>query len=772
MKRLLFILLLLVNRVVYSVDCHEYDGLIYTTTSINDNKLNVICKVNPSLYPEMEDFYLAKVSWNFSDGNVITENITDLSKLYSLTKSYSYDLLNTDLLSGGVFSAEINFEIRFYFNQGQSTTVSTCYTDVEYINETVSHSIDAEFYITPHKSRFDIGENVKFKCDFDNSDLTKSYTYNLSINKPDGLYTEENEPLGFSGDIQLYNLNTIEGNYSVTFEILSYGEIVYSQNILFNCSDVSSSTSNISDGTCKCVENEIRPELNIRVKRYQNNEYALIELREENSAEFWRIHKNPKFWLYCIYEDEYGREAIKYIYGSKTYPSTPTGYQGIVDQNFSIKLAPPGANPQRCLVTLMYKCIDDDGNEVINVANSNEIFVKTQKLINYYEISKNGGILSIQTYAKDCIGASVCNVVNPSKKIDWIDISTSYDYLTMDVEPNFEIKDRKIEISVSASDYSDYVDVLNGQRLPYRTITVTQPTNVLDLDKDGVPSETVPDFYHSDYTYYVIYSENTPQIKYYVSNPGKVPVSVLNDCKTGNKNDFVIKESSGAYIARYTVKESTCNSEFNVNDIYGINFYTKTFPGTKVLPPFTVELRQNIKLKASKSLVFKPGFHAKAGSVFNASIGATCPCIAIDFWGNQQIDENCNGFPDFLENVQSISPKIEDNNPEERLSENTIEELNDNVPIVTDINDLQNKNYDLNIYPNPTSDIVFVDLKPLNKVTKVVELISNFGTIIQSERIDGSKDLIEIELCDYPAGVYFVRVITDDKIYKGKVIKK
>ena len=77
---------------------------------------------------------------------------------------------------------------------------------------------------------------------------------------------------------------------------------------------------------------------------------------------------------------------------------------------------------------------------------------------------------------------------------------------------------------------------------------------------------------------------------------------------------------------------------------------------------------------------------------------------------------------------------------------------------------LENKN-DILIYPNPTKDIIFVDLENFKANIKI-ELFDLLG----NKLISTSSQ--KISLKNYPKGVYILKVLKDKKIQKVKIIKE
>ncbi|WP_332026401.1 T9SS type A sorting domain-containing protein, partial [Kaistella sp.] len=69
------------------------------------------------------------------------------------------------------------------------------------------------------------------------------------------------------------------------------------------------------------------------------------------------------------------------------------------------------------------------------------------------------------------------------------------------------------------------------------------------------------------------------------------------------------------------------------------------------------------------------------------------------------------------------------------------------------------------VYPNPASNEVTIKIPGGDKIVSVEFLDATGRTVTNS-----NKEMINIE--KLPTGIYIIKVLTKDKIYSGKVIKK
>ncbi|HSH67963.1 MAG TPA: T9SS type A sorting domain-containing protein [Bacteroidia bacterium] len=92
------------------------------------------------------------------------------------------------------------------------------------------------------------------------------------------------------------------------------------------------------------------------------------------------------------------------------------------------------------------------------------------------------------------------------------------------------------------------------------------------------------------------------------------------------------------------------------------------------------------------------------------------------------------------------------------------------ISVVTSLNDEQNKNLSLFVYPNPTTESVTLKVNDIDKNELVYQLFDMNGKEIKSEKINTSETNISMK--NVPSAVYFIKVITNNKVIKMfKIIK-
>jgi hypothetical protein len=78
-----------------------------------------------------------------------------------------------------------------------------------------------------------------------------------------------------------------------------------------------------------------------------------------------------------------------------------------------------------------------------------------------------------------------------------------------------------------------------------------------------------------------------------------------------------------------------------------------------------------------------------------------------------------------------------------------------------------NKDQKLFIYPNPTSDIIYIENISTNKEKKY-QIFNSIGQLAK----EGFVYSNQIGTTDLANGVYFIRVTTDKEYYLGKFVKE
>jgi len=77
----------------------------------------------------------------------------------------------------------------------------------------------------------------------------------------------------------------------------------------------------------------------------------------------------------------------------------------------------------------------------------------------------------------------------------------------------------------------------------------------------------------------------------------------------------------------------------------------------------------------------------------------------------------------------------------------------------------------INVYPNPSSDIFYFDVRKIKSQQGELHLYDIKGQQVFSRSIDG-QDIVRYNSSEIPSGIYFFRIVTDQSIYTGKILKR
>ncbi|MBT7895615.1 MAG: T9SS type A sorting domain-containing protein, partial [Flavobacteriales bacterium] len=86
----------------------------------------------------------------------------------------------------------------------------------------------------------------------------------------------------------------------------------------------------------------------------------------------------------------------------------------------------------------------------------------------------------------------------------------------------------------------------------------------------------------------------------------------------------------------------------------------------------------------------------------------------------------------------------------------------------TSINDLEEDI--ISIYPNPTSDIIHINLSDYLNQYYEISLTNSIGQFVYNQKNMISTEINKIELYDYPKGIYTLNIVLQDGRYFSKKI--
>lgn len=85
------------------------------------------------------------------------------------------------------------------------------------------------------------------------------------------------------------------------------------------------------------------------------------------------------------------------------------------------------------------------------------------------------------------------------------------------------------------------------------------------------------------------------------------------------------------------------------------------------------------------------------------------------------------------------------------------------------------ENISLNIYPNPTTDYVFIENTSLaNAMPKEVKIFNNIGQVVyQKSVITQNLNILQVDVMKFPSGIYNLQLITENgEVFNSQIIKK
>jgi hypothetical protein len=96
--------------------------------------------------------------------------------------------------------------------------------------------------------------------------------------------------------------------------------------------------------------------------------------------------------------------------------------------------------------------------------------------------------------------------------------------------------------------------------------------------------------------------------------------------------------------------------------------------------------------------------------------------------------------------------------------------ITQSVSICTSLNSLLNNDLNYSLYPNPTSGIINIDIETKNNELFKIELLNAIGQVIMTETSESNRFTFNLQ--NYPAGIYFIKLIDHNKVIAlEKIIK-
>ena len=77
---------------------------------------------------------------------------------------------------------------------------------------------------------------------------------------------------------------------------------------------------------------------------------------------------------------------------------------------------------------------------------------------------------------------------------------------------------------------------------------------------------------------------------------------------------------------------------------------------------------------------------------------------------------------------------------------------------------------EINVYPNPASQIVNVDLSATGAENGIIELYDALGQRVISKNVNSQSNIVQIETASLDGGLYLVKVIANGKLFTASVV--
>ena len=82
----------------------------------------------------------------------------------------------------------------------------------------------------------------------------------------------------------------------------------------------------------------------------------------------------------------------------------------------------------------------------------------------------------------------------------------------------------------------------------------------------------------------------------------------------------------------------------------------------------------------------------------------------------------------------------------------------------------QSSALELNSFPNPTRDYVFIELEGINSKLENLMILDKLGRQMAYGKVDVSTDMIRLDVAHFDAGTYFIQATIGEELYYQKII--
>ncbi len=130
------------------------------------------------------------------------------------------------------------------------------------------------------------------------------------------------------------------------------------------------------------------------------------------------------------------------------------------------------------------------------------------------------------------------------------------------------------------------------------------------------------------------------------------------------------------------------------------------------------------------------------------------------------------GEPDFrVEGIQKINFQLVEKGQASHISKSVVvfEDCDQNLPLITNIDDHHVR---FSIYPNPTSDLLYVDISSLREEPLSIQIVNLEGKEFYFDRFYSRGKPLQLQTTGLPRGIYLVRLLYQNKLVSQSFVLK
>lgn len=124
-----------------------------------------------------------------------------------------------------------------------------------------------------------------------------------------------------------------------------------------------------------------------------------------------------------------------------------------------------------------------------------------------------------------------------------------------------------------------------------------------------------------------------------------------------------------------------------------------------------------------------------------------------------------------VEGIQKINFQLVEQGQDNHISRSVVvyENCDQKIPIVTNIDDHHGKFF---LYPNPTSDLLYVDISNLREEPLSIQIVNMEGKEFYFDRFYSRGKPLQLQTTGLPRGIYLVRLLYQNKLVSQSFVLK